>query len=338
MRVPHGGTDAGPPPRVDASTNANPLGPSPAARAALAAVDLGPYPDPDATAVRAALAVHHGLDPDGVVVGAGATELVDRLVRVVGGPVLTEAETFGEYAGAAARHGYGVVRADGPEAFLAALDDAAVAFVPSPGSPDGRVRDAAWCDAVAERAAATGTVLVWDLAYAPLADVPVPLPAGAVALHAPNKAHGCTGIRAGWLAAPAALAGRLRDAEVTWVTSALGLAFLAATATPDADAWVAGCLPTLRAWRDHLAAGLTDLGLAVAPSDAPFVTVDVGDDAPAVAARLRERHGVKVRDTTSMGRPGAWRVAARPPEEMNLLLAAVATELDTAREVRACVR
>jgi histidinol-phosphate aminotransferase len=339
VRVHHGGTDGGPTPRVDASTNANPLGPSPAARAALRDVDLGPYPDPDATAVRAALAGHHGHTPDEVVVGAGATELVDRLVRVVGGPVLTEAETF---AGAAARHGLPVAAAPDADGFLAALDGAALAFVASPGSPDGRVRAGRWCDAVAERAASTGTVVVWDLAYAPLADVPVPVPPGAVALHAPNKAHGCTGIRAGWLAAPPALAGRLRDAAVTWLVSGVGLAFLEAAATAEADAWVAGCLPTLRAWRDRLAGGLADLGLDVAPSDAPFVRVDVGPDAPAVAARLRARHGVKVRDTTSMGRPGAWRVAARPPAETDLLLAAVATELGTelatGPEVRACVR
>jgi histidinol-phosphate/aromatic aminotransferase/cobyric acid decarboxylase-like protein len=60
-RVVHGGRDAGPVPRVDASTNANPLGPAPVARQAVAAVDLGPYPDPDYLDVRATLAAAAGV-------------------------------------------------------------------------------------------------------------------------------------------------------------------------------------------------------------------------------------------------------------------------------------
>lgn len=326
--VEHGGRDAGPAPVVDASTNANPLGPSPMAIAAVRSCELGPYPDPAYTRTRRALADAADTDPAAVVVGAGATELIHRIVAACGGPVLVEDPTFGEYAAAAARAGT-VIRAADPGRFVDELAGAAVAFVASPGNPDGRVRDATWCEQVSARAAATGTVLVWDLAYAPFVDVDVPVPGEAVALHAPNKVHGVTGLRAGWLTAPVDLATRLRAAGISWMCSSPGAAFLEATTTLEATRWVAGCRPVLARWRDALAAGLADLGLTVAAGDAPFVVVDV-PDATRVAARLRARHGVKVRDTTSLGRAGSWRVAAQPPEQQRLLLDAVADVLEDA--------
>lgn len=326
MIVDHGGTDAGPPPQVDFSTNANPLGPSPAALDALRA-DVHPYPDPTATATRVALAAHHGVAAERIVVGAGATELIDRLVRVHDGPVLSEDVTFGEYAGAAARHGRPHRTAPPDDRFLEALPGATLAFVATPGSPDGRLRDPSWCEHVAASARRTGTTVVWDLAYAPLCAAPAPpTEDSTVVVHAPNKAHGCTGLRAGWLAAPPALAARLRAAAVTWLVSTPGLRFLSATATPQADAWVAGCLPTLQGWTEALATGVAGLGLDVHRGDVPFVLIDV-PDATALSARLRERHGIKVRDTTSMGRPGSWRVAARPEADTQLLRDALDREL-----------
>lgn len=329
-RSEHGGTDSGPAPLVDASTNANPLGPSPAARRAVRTADLGPYPDPDYRACRRTLAAASDLQVDEVVVGAGATELIHRLVRVVGGPVLVETACFGEYAAAAEAAGVAVRRADAA-AFPQALRGAAVAFVASPGSPDGRVRSRSWCEQVAAAAAATGTTLVWDLAYAPLVDVEVPVPAGAVRLHAPNKAHGCTGLRAGWAAAPAPLAARMREAAVSWLVSTPGVAFLEASVAEDARGWVASCRPQLAAWRDELVAGLVALGLEPVPGEAPFVLVTV-PDASRRAARLRGEHRIKVRDATSLGRPGAWRVAAQPPEQQRRVLDAVAAVLATDHE------
>lgn len=327
--VVHGGTDAGPAPRVDASTNANPLGPSPSARAALRA-DVHPYPDPAAAHVRAALAAHARTDVERVVVGAGATELLDRLVRVVGGPVLVEQQAFGEYAAAAARHG-ATVRSAPTEQLADRVGDAALVVVADPGSPHGR---RVGQDRLADLAAAcrtAGAVLVVDLAYAPLTRAGAPsLPADVVALHAPNKAHGCTGLRAGWLAATPALAARLRAAGVTWLVSTPGLAFLEATACVDADRWVATAVPTLLGWRDDLAADLGGLGLHVAAGDAPFLLASL-PGAGRLAVRLRDEHGVKVRDCTSFGLVDTWRVAALPPAARAVLVDAVATLLTDER-------
>lgn len=323
--VEHGGTDAGPSPRLDLSSNANPYGPSPAARAALRA-DVGPYPDPAATRTVARLADHHGLEPEHVVVGAGATELIDRLVRTVGGPVAVGRPTFGEYAGAAARHGVRVQEADEP---ADAMAGAALAFVADPGNPDGALRSPAADAHLRSRARANDVVLVRDLAYRPMlrdtADVYLDhaVHDGVVDVHAPNKAHGCTGLRAGWCATTTGLAARLRAAGVTWGVSVPGLAFLAATATADADAWVRTTVARVHAATDQVAAALRDDGHRVVRPDAPFALVHVGDDSATAAARLRTDHGIRVRRTDSMGLAGWWRLGGLREEVADEVVAAL---------------
>jgi hypothetical protein len=112
-----------------------------------------------------------------------------------------------------------------------------------------------------------------------------------------------------------------------------GAAFLAATTTPEAARWITACRPHLTAWRDELTAGLAELGLVPEPGDAPFVVVPV-PDVEATAQRLRDHHGVKVRVASSLGRPGAWRIAAQPPEAQRILLDALAEVLGARAEGR----
>ena len=64
---------------VKLNTNESPFGPSPLALAAMqaAAADiLRLYPDPEATALRDALATHHGVKPEQVFVGNGSDEVL----------------------------------------------------------------------------------------------------------------------------------------------------------------------------------------------------------------------------------------------------------------------
>ena len=64
---------------VKLNTNENPYGPSASVLAAIASANDGGlrlYPDPDASALRAALAAHHSLAPEQVFVGNGSDEVL----------------------------------------------------------------------------------------------------------------------------------------------------------------------------------------------------------------------------------------------------------------------
>src|ERR1700722_17834031 len=94
----HGGTDSLPEPRYDFSSNANALGPCPWVLAAVRSADVTRYPDPLYAELRAKLASHHQTTPDRIVVGAGASELILRLIRRIDGTVQQLVPTFSEYA------------------------------------------------------------------------------------------------------------------------------------------------------------------------------------------------------------------------------------------------
>ena len=85
---------------LDFSASLNPLGPPEealaAAKAALA--DACHYPQSDGAALAAALAAHHGLPAECVLAGAGATEFIFLVPRVLRPRrVLLVEPAFGEY-------------------------------------------------------------------------------------------------------------------------------------------------------------------------------------------------------------------------------------------------
>ena len=89
---------------IDFSVNSNPLGPSPAVRAALASVDPSRYPDDDCRELRQVLAARAGVDPDRVIVGNGSSELLWLIALAYlrpGDTLLALTPTFGEYERAA---------------------------------------------------------------------------------------------------------------------------------------------------------------------------------------------------------------------------------------------
>ncbi len=87
------------------------------------------------------------------------------------------------------------------------------------------------------------------------------------------------------------------------VAQAAGLAAL------DDDAHVEAARAVVRESKAFLAERLETLGLAVTPSAANFLLVDVGD-AARVRSALLER-GIAVRDCTSFGLPGHVRIGVR---------------------------
>ncbi|MFC2064018.1 histidinol-phosphate transaminase [Chloroflexota bacterium] len=87
---------------VKMDANENPYGPLPEVQDALAVLDsIHIYPDPESRRIRKLLAQHHQISEQSIVIGAGADELIDLIMRIVinpGDSVLNCPPTFGMYA------------------------------------------------------------------------------------------------------------------------------------------------------------------------------------------------------------------------------------------------
>jgi histidinol-phosphate aminotransferase len=315
----HGGADADGAARWDFSTCANAAGPCPAALAAVQAADHTRYPDPASTAVRHALAALHGVTPARVLLAASASEFIQRITavsaRLAPGPVQVPVHAYGDYAAAAAAWGRDVVHAG-----TTAAQAATLCWQAEPSSPWGRD------DPPPARPGERANVL--DAVYAPLrlqgaTCWPRAAQDAVFVLHSPNKALGLTGLRGAYAIAPDAMAAAGFDVEAwcaaleraapSWPLSAQADAMLRCWATPAVQQWVAGSLPLLAEWRAQMLQQLADRGFGIEPSVTPFFVVRPPPSIAHQAVQALRRCGVAVRDATSFGLPGAWRLSAQSP-------------------------
>lgn len=343
----HGGPDHRGAARHDFSTCANPLGPCPMVVEVLGCLEVSRYPDPASTALRERLAECHGVAPARILIAASASEFIQRItaaaVRLLGPQTVVDvpAHGYGDYATAAAAWGL-TVRSHAPAPLEvrnqgcnqdrnqdrnqdpAAPLLAGLHWWAEPSSPRGQ--DAGPPRALADSAGVT----VLDAVYAPLrldgttawqgADLDA-----AFVIHGPNKALGLCGLRGAyavaprgagagdWVAAVAALA-------PSWPLSVAGVAMLDAWTRPEVRRWVEAGLPTLRQWRAGLEGLLRRHGFDVADSVANYLCARPPPtvDGPGLLAELRERD-IAVRDATSFGLPGWWRLSAQPPRSLAAL-------------------
>lgn len=351
------GDDHARPVRVDFSTSVNAYGPAPSVLAAVqAALDpacIGAYPDPTSHAAREALARQAGVEVEGVVVGAGAAELILAVMLAfvrAGDRVLVPPHAFGEYARAATlceaeavvpagetSLGIGSPVDEGAAAFARAVQAQAprVAVLCTPESPSGRAWPLGAVQAVADACARTGTLLLLDQSFDAFAAAPLGTPAlpghpAVLHLRSLTKDHALAGLRVGYLVGPPALVAAVERARMPWTVSAPAQAAAVAACAPEATAHVQDTTARLRQGAAALADACRALGAPPAPSDVHYLLLDVGDAAPVVRL-LQARHALRARDCRSFGLPGHLRVAARTPSENELLLAALADVLPHAR-------
>jgi histidinol-phosphate aminotransferase len=315
----HGGTDSMPEPRYDFSSNANPLGPCPAVLAAVRGADVTRYPDPLYTQLRKKLAAFHGTTPERIIVGAGASELILRLIRRFPGAVQQLAPTFSEYARGAKLSGRRLISARSQDSFLRAqAEHRGLGFLCWPNNPTGDC----WSTEFVMRAAKAGPLVI-DLAYASLCGLPdaaVIETAAAYRLYSPNKAFGLTGVRGAYVVAPRNDP-MLVYAAPSWVIGRDAVAFLEACVEPKARQWLAQVFPRVQRLRTRLARSLEKTGLTVRESPSTFLLARVGDGARVTAA-LRA-HRIRVRDAGSFGLPEWIRVSGQRPAAQKALLMAL---------------
>jgi histidinol-phosphate aminotransferase len=239
---------------------------------------------PTAGVLEAALAAEYGLEPDQVLVTAGADDSLDRICRAFLGPgraAVLPTPTFEMLVRYAALTG---ARLDQPawdapawpvEAVLAALGpETALVAVVSPNNPTGGVAQAADLQRVS--AAAPQALILVDHAYIEYADedltqAALALP-NAVVVRTFSKAWGLAGLRVGYTLGPAELIAPLRRVGNPYAASGPSLA-LALRRRKEGRAAMARHVAQVRAHRAELAAALTELGLDVLPSQGNFVLV-----------------------------------------------------------------
>ena len=202
---------------VKLSSNENPLGTSPAARAAFeaGAHELERYPDAGATLLRDALAAKYGLDPARIIYGTGSDEILHLVAGAFAGPgdeVIHVRYGFAVYEIATRRVGAEPVvvpdrdYATDVDAILAAVTDRTrMVYVANPNNPTGTFSPRA--EIARLHAGLPGDVLlVLDQAYAEYLSPDDDDGGLALAAAEPNvlvtrtfsKIHGLAAERIGW--------------------------------------------------------------------------------------------------------------------------------------------
>ena len=329
-RFSHGGPDALGVPCHDFSTNSNACGPCPSALAAVQQADATRYPDPQYHALRESLAAFHRVSPARVLLGASASELIQRfsawaLQAAVpgGGQVWLPDHHFGDYARAAMA--LGLQRAADPA-------QAHLLWCCEPSSPLGQPQPGL---AALAQGLASQQVAVLDCAYAPLRlsgspGLSAELLNQVWQLWSPNKALGLTGVRAAYVVAPSgqnremqasvdAVMANLHARSPSWPVGAHGAAMLHAWCESASQDWLRESLGTLRLWKARQLALCESLGWDCLPSEANYFCARIGaPELPSVLTRLRTQ-GIKLRDAASFGLPRLVRLGVLSPASQEVL-------------------
>ena len=287
--------------RFDGNVPALPVPTSRPGALAGALADVNTYPHGGYTELEAAIAGYAGVEPENVVLGAGADDLILLCARAFAGP--------GDTVAIPPEPTYPLFRVGALLAGATVGGDApALTFCCRPGNPFGDLPDLpaarplAVDEAYFEYADDTAAGLIHDEEV--------------VVLRTFSKAFALAGARVGYLLAGRDLAAELRERQSPAPVSTLSAALaVAALRRPPDVAWVVE-------ERERLAAELRGLGLEPLPSHANFVFVPV-DDPQGLADRLLAS-GVVPRVTG-----GGIRISVRDRADDDVLVAALARALSS---------
>lgn len=278
---------------IKLSSNENPLGTSPAAKAAFDAADrtLERYPDAGAAELREALAAHYDLDPARVIYGTGSDEILHLVAGAYAGPgdeIIHVRYGFAVYEIATRRVGAEPVIVDDRDyatdvdAIVAAVTERTrVVFVANPNNPTGTFTPRAEI-ARLHAGLPKSVLLVLDQAYAEYLS-PEEDDAGlALAMTEANvlvtrtfsKIHGLAAERIGWGYACAPIIDAMHRIRAPFnVTTAGQAAAVAAIGDTDFVDATRAHNDTWRGWFVEQIAQMGNAGLRAVPSKANFVLV-----------------------------------------------------------------
>ncbi len=312
--------------------NESVFGPSPLAIEAMAraARDAWMYADPENFDLKEALAAHHGVAPDNIVVGEGIDGLLGYLCRLYVAPgvkVVTSDGAYPTFNFHVAGYGGDLVKVpysgdfEDPDALLAAGDGARLIYIANPDNPMGSVHPAAVMERMMDRVPG-GTLLVLDEAYSDFAPETAALDVlrpNVIRFRTFSKAYGMAGARVGYAIAHAHLARAFDKIRNHFGMSRVSVA--GAMAALDDQSYLAEVLAQVAASRTRIGEIARNNGLVPLASATNFVTLDCGrdgDHARAVLAALVER-GVFVRMPFVAPQDRCIRISAGKPADMDVL-------------------
>lgn len=330
-RVPAGPND------IRISSNENPYGPSPKALAAMTDSQrvAARYPDRLEEQMIAAIAKHHGLEPENVVLGCGSGEILriaDMAFTGAGKHVIVAEPTFEavlDYAKVTRAEAVKVpqtadFRHDLPAMAAACTDKTALVYVCNPNNPTGTVVTRDELSAFLRRVPRSAVVLV-DEAYHHFVEDPRYGSASDSAGKVPNlvvvrtfsKVYGMAGMRLGYALGTKENLQAMRT-HIIW-NNANAAVLEAALASLDEQDHVARQRTINRETREWLCGELKKDGRAYIPSHTNFVMIDVRADVEPIIKAFRDRGILVGRKFPSMSN---WlRVSIGTREQMSAFVA-----------------
>lgn len=291
----------GTPFRARLGANENVFGPSPKALDAMrtAAGDIWKYPDATSHDLRHALADHHGIEPENIVVGEGIDGLLGYLVRLLVGPgdaVVTSDGAYptfnyhvAGYGGKLHKVAYRDDREDLPALMAKAGDvDAKLVYFANPDNPMASWTQGANIIAALETLP-EGTLLLLDEAYidfapegtAPEIDIEDPR---VIRMRTFSKAYGMAGARVGY-----AMGARELIQSFDKIRNHFGMnraAQAGALAALEDQDYLAQTVANVAEARQEITRIAAANGLTALPSATNFVAIDCGRDAEFAKAVL----------------------------------------------------
>lgn len=335
---------------VRLNTNESPEQPPQGFIEALAAemrtIELNRYPDREATALRAALAAHHGVHEDQVFCANGSNEAIQCLLLAFGGagrPAMVFEPTYALHSHIARITGTPVVEGRRDESFRVDPDEVArtvataarrygehapaVSFLCSPNNPTGGLETMESITAVVSLV--PGLVAV-DEAYGQFAprsalELIATVPR-LVVLRTFSKTWAMAGLRLGYVVAEPAVVAALWNVALPYHLDALKQ--LAGRLALGFDEEMRARVAAIIEERGRVAAGLGELEVDQWPSDSNFILFRVrSGDGHGVWEGLLS-HSVLVRDVSDWpGLDGCLRVTIGSPDENDRFLSALGAVL-----------
>ena len=324
--------------------NESGFGPSPKAVCAMQQVagDLWMYGDSECHDLRAALAAHHGVAPENILVGEGIDGLLGNLVRLTVAPgdaVVTSDGAYPTFNYHVAGFG-GVLHKvpyrddhEDPAALLVRAEElgAKLLYFCNPDNPMGSWHPARIVQRMID-AVPQGTLMVLDEAYidaAPQGTAPVLDPANSrvIRMRTFSKLYGLAGLRVGYAIGAAPLI-----AMFDRIRNHFGIGRLAqagALAALQDQTWLQQVQQDLQAAKNRLRAIAAEHGLHALPSGTNFVTIDCGRDGAYARALVAEmaRQDIFIRMPFVAPHDRCIRVSAGPEQQLALFDAALGPAL-----------